>query len=62
MNIRLLLLQFDIEEDYDTGNIVHNIFLFLLPFEIGFTDHSLSCLFRIFALKVRCYDLGNIFI
>ena len=60
VDVRLLLRQFDVQEDDDASDIIDNIILFLLPFEVGLAHHGLGGFLRVFALVVRQHDLGDV--
>ena len=59
---RVLLNQFDIEEDDDAGNVVHNTFLFLLPSQVALLNYSFCSLLCVLRIEEGLDDPGNFII
>ena len=55
-----MLRQFDVQEDDNARNVVHDAFFFSLPPQIALLDYSLGRFLRIFGFKEGFYDLGNV--
>ena len=60
MDVWLLLRQFHVQEDDDASDVVDDVVLLLLPFEIGFSDDCLGSFLRIFALVVGENNFGDV--
>ena len=62
MNVWFLLGQFYVEEYDHASDIVHDVILFLLPFEVRLAHDCLSGLLGIFAFVIRQDNLRNVIV
>ena len=56
----ILLGQFDIEEDYDTRDVIDYAFFLTLPSEVALFDDGLGSLLRILSIVEGLHDLGDL--